>query len=130
MQAVQPRFVANKTEVQTIILNWVKATEDFHRYYCQVNEAINALNPDKHPRSGKANSTGNPRTDLQALTKLRQYMSDVLMTLLADMNKPELLHHRDEAPSRPGRLTSHTRLLQDINRKVCNEVRQLALVQA
>lgn len=130
MQAVQPKFVATKTEVQTIILNWVQATEDFHHYYCQVNEAINALNPDKRSRSGKANSTGNPRANLQALTKLRQYMSDVLMTLLTDMSKPELLSGRDDTPSRPGRLTSHTRLLQDINRKVYDEVKHLALTQA
>ncbi len=70
MQAVQPKFAATKTEVQTIILNWVQATEDFHHYYCQVNEAINALNPDRHSRSGKTKSLGNSRTDLQALTKL------------------------------------------------------------
>lgn len=133
MQAVQPKFIATKTEAQTIILNWVQATEDFHRYYCQINEAIVALHPDKHQRLGRTNSVGNSRIKLQALTTLRQYMSDVLMTLLADMSKPELSHHRDDrpsGPSKPGQLTSHTRLLQDINRKVYDEVKQLKLAQA
>ena len=133
MQAIQPKFAASRPEAQTIILNWVQATEDFHRYYCQVNEAINSLHPGKYQHLVSTTSMTSSRAKLQALTKLRQYMSDVLATLLADMSKPEISHHhgsKPSGPSKPGQLTSHTRLLQEINRKVYNEVKLLTVAQA
>lgn len=117
MQTTQPQLSASQRESRSVIINWVRATEEFHGQYVRINEVINSL--EANQRFTLTGSTTNTRRNVQALLQLRQYMSDVLATLLTDINK-----------SKPGQLTSHARLLQDISRQVEAELKRLALPQA
>ncbi|CCH55738.1 hypothetical protein BN8_05022 [Fibrisoma limi BUZ 3] len=115
-------YEATPAEMQNVILDWVKATEEFHRRYSQLTEVINALQA-----SARRQPTAN-RTRLRTLTALRQHMSDVLMTLLLDMTgqKPG----RSAQPSKPGQLQSHARLLEELNRKIDKELMRFTTAQA
>lgn len=122
MQTVQPKFAVTATEVQTIITGWAQATEDLHYKYCQVDEAINGLHQNQRSSTGL---TGSKRTSLLELLKLRQYMSDVLATLLSDMGNEPAKNGGSATLSKPGQLTAHTRLILEINRKVAAELTRL-----
>ena len=128
MKTIQPQFIATKSEAQTIVINWVCATEEFHQHYAQINKVIKGMGQ----RQARTGSVSNSRTNLQALMKLRQYMSDVLTTLLMEMDKPTSVQcsDRSESPSKPGQIATHTRLLQDINRKVGSEFKRIERAQA
>lgn len=128
MKTAQPQFVATKSEAQAIIINWVCATEEFHQHYFQINKIINGLSK----RQALVRPTSSSRANLRELMKLRQHMSDVLATLLTEMNKPTPVQHSDRSigPSKPGQIATHTRLIQDINRKVGSEFKRLELAQA
>lgn len=129
MEAKQPDYSPSTAETQAVILDWVRATEEFHRRYYQINEVINGVYRNQYQRSA---IDGNRKTKMRNLLRLRQHMSDVLMTLLTDMTSPKPVRQRDggqTSPSKPGQLMSHTRLLQDLNREVDSELRKLTLWQ-
>ncbi len=127
MKNVQPEYTVTVTEAQTVVSDWVCATEEFHQYYYQLDRVIKEQSRSAlHPATvSLSNPSG--RAKVQNLLKLRQYMNDVLTTLLADMSKPVPAQRRSSTPmrpSKPGQLASHTRLLQDINRKLYSELAQ------
>ena len=128
MKAAQPQFIVTKSEAQTIITNWVCATEEFHQHYSQISKVINGMSK----RQVMANSISYPQANLRELMKLRQHMSDVLATLLMEMSKPTSAQQSNQStsPSKPGQIATHTRLIQDINHKVGSEFKRLKLAQA
>lgn len=128
MATTKLEYNMTSTEAQTVVLDWVKATEEFHQRYYQINEVINGI----HNRKQQwANSNGsgaaNYQSKVQHLLRLRQHMNNVLTTLLTDMSvqKPD----RQQTPSKPGQLISHTRLLRDLNREIDTELNHLTVQQ-
>ncbi|WP_223860836.1 hypothetical protein [Spirosoma validum] len=107
-------------EVQSLIMKWAKATEAFHYRYAKLDKAITSLQ-----KTARRHSTTN-RTQLRRLLELRQYSTDVLMTLLLDMSgqRPE----RSAQPSKPGQLHSHACLLDELNRKIDAELISITTV--
>lgn len=112
-QSVSAAYEASAVEVQNLIMDWVEATEQFHKRYARLTEVINSLR-NKSRRQDTAN-----RMRLRQLMTLRQHMSDVLMTLLLDMNNPKADKFQS---SKPGQLDSHARLLTDLNREIDAEL--------
>jgi hypothetical protein len=109
------------TTVTPIILtNWAQATEEFHGYYSQINSTISKLQRNQH----KPGLEVYTKEKLRGLLKLRQHMVDVLSTLLANVDRPQ------PALSKPGQLICHTRLIQDMNHKIKNEMMRLTGAQA
>ena len=113
-------YEASSAEVQHIIMEWVKATEEFHRRYSQLTEVINGLQTANHRQSA------NDRTRLRRLLALRQQMSDVLMSLMLDMTGNR--SNRSSQPSKPGQLSTHARLMAELNRTIDNELIKLPIV--
>lgn len=113
-------YEASSAEVQHIIMEWVKATEEFHNRYAQLTEVINGL------QMANRRQTMNDRTRLRRLTALRQQMSDVLMSLMLDMtgSRPS----RSSQPSKPGQLSTHARLMAELNRTIDKELTKLPVV--
>ncbi|MBC3784300.1 hypothetical protein [Spirosoma utsteinense] len=113
-------YEASPAEVQSVILDWVKATEAFHHRYANLTEVINKMqaNARRHPAQSK--------TRLRKLIMLRQHMSDVLMTLLLDMTGEK--SGRSAQPSKPGQLRSHACLLDELNREIDTELTQVITV--
>ncbi len=113
-------YEASPTEMQNVIIEWVKATEAFHHRYANLTEVINKLQVDirRKPAQSKAR--------LRKLMMLRQHMSDVLMTLLLDISgqRPSM----SAQPSKPGQLRSHACLLDELNRKIDVELTQATTV--
>ncbi|GAB4008360.1 hypothetical protein GCM10028808_14280 [Spirosoma migulaei] len=102
-------------EVQKTIMEWARATEAFHGRYAKLNQAINSLQT-----TSRRQPTAASRARLRKLIDLREYMSDVLMTLLLDMSGKK--SGRSAQPSKPGQLHSHASLLDELNRKIDAEL--------
>lgn len=130
MKNNQPALAVATSETQTIVMSWVRATEEFHQHYFRLNELINRMQ--RNQCLSLIGPAGSSQTNLRALMNLRTYMSDVLMTLLVDMTKPKAGYRSGSAgsSSKPGQIASHARLIQDINRKVGREMKRLAPPQA
>ena len=113
-------YEASPAEVQSMIMEWVKATEAFHHRYATLTEVINKMqtNVRRQPAQSKAR--------LRTLVMLRQHMSDVLMTLLLDMTGQNA--GRSVQPSKPSQLRSHAYLLDELNRKIDAELIQVTTV--
>jgi hypothetical protein len=113
-------YEASPAEVQSVIMDWVKATEAFHHRYANLTEVINKMqaNARRQPAQSKAR--------LRKLIMLRQHMSDVLMTLLLDMTGQRA--DRFAQPSKPGQLRSHACLLDELNREIDAELMQVRTV--
>ena len=109
-QSSSVAYEASTLEVQNMIMDWVEATEAFHKRYAKLNELI-----DKMKRLGRRQASAD-RTRLRQLMSLRQHMSDVLMTLLLDMNTHK--QGRSAMPSKPSQIHSHARLLAELNREI------------
>lgn len=109
-----PHYEASSVEVQHIIMEWVKATEEFHRRYSQLTQVINGL------QGTNRRQTANDRARLRRLIALRQQMSDVLMSLMLDMTGGR--SNRSSQPSKPGQLSTHARLLAELNRTIDSEL--------
>lgn len=112
-QSVSATYEASAVEVQNLILDWVEATEQFHNRYAKLTEVINSL------RGGSRRQDSATRMRLRQLMTLRQHMSDVLMTLLMDMNSPKVGKFQS---SQSGQLHSHARLLSDLNQEIDAEL--------
>ncbi|QJD78720.1 hypothetical protein [Spirosoma rhododendri] len=112
-QSASITYEAAAVEVQGLIMDWVEATEQFHNRYARLTEVINSL------RAGSRRQDTATRMRLRQLMSLRQHMSDVLMTLLMDMNNPKADKFQS---SKPGQLHSHARLLTDLNREIDAEL--------
>lgn len=104
-------YDASAEEIQSLIMKWAKATEAFHYRYAKLDKVINSLQ-----KPTRRQSTSN-RAHLRRLLELRQYSTDVLMTLLLDMSG-----QRSMQPSKPGQLHSHACLLDELNRKIDAEL--------
>ncbi len=116
-------YEASPAEIQNVIMDWVKATEAFHRRYAKLTEVINSL------QATTRRQPNTNRTRLRHLTGLRQHMSDVLMTLLLDMTGQK--SDRSAQPSKPGQLRSHACLLDELNREIDAElIKVTAVAQA
>jgi hypothetical protein len=113
-ETVSSAYEASSTEIQNIIMEWVEATEQFHRRYAKLTEVINSLQS-----AGRRQATTN-RPRLRKLITLRHHMSDVLMTLMLDMTGQK--NGRSSQPSKPGQLHSHARLLAELNREIDAEL--------
>ena len=113
-------YEASPAEMQSVITEWVNATEAFHHRYANLTEVINKMQADarRQPAQSKAR--------LRKLIMLRQHMSDVLMTLLLDMNSQR--SGRSTQPSKPGQLRSHACLLDELNREIDAELTQVTTV--
>jgi hypothetical protein len=107
-------YEASSTEVQTVIMDWVEATEAFHRRYAKLTEVINTLQSSSRTKSIQQ------RERLKNLTVLRRHMSDVLMTLLVDMGGQQ--SSRSALPSKPGQLRTHASLLTELTQKIDAEL--------
>ncbi|GAB3502973.1 hypothetical protein GCM10027341_31460 [Spirosoma knui] len=107
-------YEASSAEIQSVIIEWVEATEAFHRRYAKLTEVINTLQAAAR-RQPKAD-----RSRLRRLIALRKQMSDVLMTLLLDMTGQK--SGRSALPSKPGQLRSHASLLGELNREIDAEL--------
>ncbi|UHG91934.1 hypothetical protein [Spirosoma oryzicola] len=114
-------YEASSTEIQSIIMEWVEATEQFHRRYAKLTEVINSLQSNSHRQSN-----ANNRSRLRKLITLRHHMSDVLMTLMVDMSGQKA--GRAMQPSKPGQLHSHARLLTELNREIDAELTSVKTV--
>jgi hypothetical protein len=112
-QSVSATYEASAVEVQNLIMDWVEATEQFHNRYAKLTEVINSL------RGGSRRQDSATRMRLRQLMTLRQHMSDVLMTLLMDMNNPKVGKFQS---SQPGQLHSHARLLSNLNQEIDAEL--------
>lgn len=113
-QSASAIYDASVVEVQNLIMDWVEATEQFHNRYARLTEVINLL------RAGSRRQDTANRMRLRQLMALRQHMSDVLMTLLMDMNSSKA--DKFQQPSKSGQLYSHARLLSDLNREIDAEL--------
>ncbi|MFD2572530.1 hypothetical protein ACFSUS_17965 [Spirosoma soli] len=113
-------YEASPAEIQSVIIEWVRATEAFHRRYAKITEVINTLQATarRQPAADKAR--------LRRLVTLRQHMSDVLMTLLMDMTGQK--SGRSAQPSKPGQLRSHACLLDELNREIDAELTSVTTV--
>ncbi|GAB3896705.1 hypothetical protein [Spirosoma agri] len=121
-EKVSPAYEASSTEIQSIIMEWVEATEQFHRRYAKLTDAINSLqSAGRRQSSSMAN-----RSRLRKLITLRHHMSDVLMTLMLDMNGQKA--GRSLQSSKPGQLHSHARLLSELNREIDAELTNVKTV--
>ena len=111
------------TEAQNVVVDWVQATEEFHRRYFQINEVINGLYRAKRQTLAISATDKTRQSKVANLLRLRQKMNDVLSTLLGDMadQKPG----RHQSPSKPGQLMSHTRLLRELTRDIDAELTRL-----
>jgi hypothetical protein len=107
-------YEASSAEVQTVIIDWVEATEAFHRRYAKLTEVINKLQSSSRTKSVQQ------RERLKNLTVLRRHMSDVLMTLLMDMGGQQ--SSRSALPSKPGQLRTHASLLTELTQKIDAEL--------
>lgn len=107
-------YEASAEEVQSLIMQWAKATEAFHYRYVKLDKAINTLQKAarQQPKTNRA--------QLRRLMELRQHTTDVLMTLLLDMSGQK--SERIAQPSKPGQLHSHACLLDELNRKIDAEL--------
>lgn len=123
------QFAMTPSEAQAVVMDWVQATEDFHRRYFQVNQVI-----DNTYRGGKRQTTGTltadkvRQTKVKNLLRIRQQMNDVLATLLGDMGEAKPGRH--QVPSKPGQLIAHTRLLRDFTKDIDAELGRLNGAQA
>ena len=113
-------YQASPAEVQTLVMEWISATEAFRQRYAKLTKVVDRLarNSSRQPADYKAR--------LRQLIDLRQHMSDVLMTLLLDMNGQQ--PNRSYQPSKPGQLRSHACLLNELNRKIDTELNQFTTV--
>ncbi len=130
MEATSTMYYMPVAETQAVILDWVKATEEFYQRYFQINEVINGAQRARYSRSRKktlSDRTGNP-DKIQTLLHLRKQMSDVLTTLMVDMTSQKPV--RQAEVSKPGKLMVHTRLLEDLNRNVAYELNRLSGAKA
>ncbi|GAA4458652.1 hypothetical protein GCM10023189_31240 [Nibrella saemangeumensis] len=130
MEASNPTYYMPVAETQAVVMDWVKATEEFYQRYFQINEVINGAQRARYSRPRKkafSDRAHNP-DKMQALLKLRKQMSDVLTTLMVDMTAPKPV--RQPESSKPGKLMVHTRLLEDLNRNVAHELSRLTSPQA
>ena len=109
-ETISSAYEASPAEVENIIMEWIEATEQFHRRYAKLTEVINSheIAAQRKPRANQSR--------LRQLRSLRDYMSDVLMTLMLDMSGQKNGHLAQ--PSRPGQLHSHARLLTELNREI------------
>ncbi|MFD2936041.1 hypothetical protein [Spirosoma flavum] len=107
-------YEASEEEIQKVILAWAQATEAFHCRFAKLDRIINTLQTAAR-RQPKAN-----RARLNRLVELRQYMGDVLMTLLLDMSGQK--NGQSSQLSKPGQLYSHASLLDELNRKIDAEL--------
>lgn len=126
MMTPKTNFAMSPTEAQNVVVDWVQATEEFHRRYFQINEVINGLYRGK--RSALSTTDKARHAKISNLLRLRQKMNDVLATLLGDMadHKPG----RSQAPSKPGQLMSHTRLLRELTRDIDAELTRLTSIHS
>jgi len=115
-------YEASAEEVQSLIMQWAKATEAFHIRYVKLDQTINTLQ--KTARQLPKSSPGRAR--LRRLIELRQHTTDVLMTLLLDMSGQK--SGRTAQPSKPGQLRSHASLLNELNRKIDAELISITTV--
>lgn len=116
------------SEAQTVVMDWVQATEDFHRRYFQINEVINKLYRGKRPTASMMAADNARHGKIKNLLRIRQQMNDVLVTLLGDMADGK--SGRQQAPSKPGQLMAHTRLLRDLTRDIDTELNRFTSAQA
>lgn len=122
------QFAMTSSETQTVVMDWVQATEEFHRRYFQVNNVINKLYHGKRPTAGMMAADKVRYAKVKNLLRIRQQMNDVLTTLLGDMADSRPGRH--QAPSKPGQLMAHTRLLRDLTRDIDAELSRLTSAQA
>lgn len=113
-------YEASPAEAQRVIMEWASATEAFHQRYTKLTEVINKMQTKTRTQSAQ-NKAG-----LRKLMSLRQHMSDVLMTLLLDMDGQRT--SQSAQPSKPGQLRSHACLLDELNRKIDAELTQVKVV--
>lgn len=107
-------YEASPEEIEKVITEWAIATDAFHRRYAKLNQVINSL------QMGVFSKSTTNRARLKKLTELRDYMSDVLMTLMMDMSGLRPGH--SDQPSKPGQLHSHASLLDELNRRIDAEL--------
>ncbi|GAB3738504.1 hypothetical protein [Spirosoma lituiforme] len=108
--AISFGYEASEEEIQKVILAWAQATEAFHNRFAKLDRLISALQASSR-RQPSAN-----RARLKRLVDLRQHMGDVLMTLLLDMSGQK--SGQSAQLSKPGQLSSHASLLDELNRQI------------
>lgn len=113
-------YEASPAEAQRVILEWASATEAFHQRYTSLTEVISKM------QAKSRNQPVQNKAHLRKLILLRQHMSDVLMTLLLDMDGQR--PGQSTQPSKPGQLRSHACLLDELNRKIDAELTQVKVV--
>lgn len=128
MKGTPSEYMPVKAETQNAVLDWVRATEEFHFHYIRIGQVLNGLCHDAHPGSAAAVST-NYSHSVKNLFRLRKHMSDVLETLLFDMSKPKQPSYArggSTSSSKAGQLTAHTQLLREINQSACEALSKIS----
>lgn len=128
MKGVPSEYMSTKAEIQNAVLDWVRATEEFHFYYLRIGEVLKSLPFNAHPGSTVAVSTNHSRR-ARRLLQLRKHMKDVLETLLFHMSKPKQSSYGGSESvhaSKPSQLAAHAQLLREINQNACEELTQFS----
>ncbi len=130
MKVARSQYVTTKSETQLAILDWLQATEEFHRNYLKISEVI------RQQTSSRANwrVSGFITQPVKDLIKLRRHMNIVLETLLVDMGKSPMASQYTNNPtsyySKTGQLKTHARLLKEISYKTNLELQQFSAFRA
>ncbi len=132
MESSPSKHVTTTSEVNTTILEWIQATEEFHCYHSKINAILQNSKCNRYVDSTKS-SSGDESGRVRSLNKLRQHMNHVLEILMADMNNSSPGSQCPDnygTSSRVGRLVTHARLLKEINRKIGKELMLFSTYQA
>ena len=124
MKSSSSQHVTTTAEVNTTILEWIQATEEFHCYHSKISAILREGNGKRYADSTTPSSV-DKSARIRSLNKLRQHMNHVLEILMADMNNSsQASQYTDNygTLSRAGRLVTHARLLKEINRKIGQEL--------
>lgn len=124
MKSGPSKHVTTTSEVNMTILEWMQATEEFHRYHSKINAILQDRNCHRYADSTIVSSVDRSGR-VRSLNRLRQHMNHVLEILMADMNNSSQgSQYTDNygTLSRAGRLVTHARLLKEINRRISQEL--------
>jgi hypothetical protein len=124
MKSSPSKHVTTTSEVNTTILEWVQATEEFHCYHSKISAILRDRSCNRYADPMIASSVDKSGR-VRSLNKLRQHMNHVLEILMTDMNNSSQgSQYTDNygTSSQVGRLITHARLLKEINQKIGQEL--------
>jgi hypothetical protein len=124
-------YTKTRVETQTTVLDWVQAAEEFYVSYVKVNEILQKRTFTVHASSTSC-KTARASGRTTKLIQLQQYMKDVLVTLLLDIDRSTVMPFGGDStkPSKVGQLATHAQLIKEVNQKISKELLYLTAAQA